>query len=343
MSSFPQSAEDLLTAIRSAAQRSPRSILTFAEFRRLTGIPDSQVKKYFDGWKDACRHARVTCGEASPRNITPRYSRGKEHALSEVKRIAGLLGVTTLSKSQFDAQCPEVKSLTVARLWNGWDSALEAAELQRDPRWHDEIPLADLAADFLGAVCELGRVPSVHQLCRRSSHAKNSFTRKFGGYPNFKVAAIRHLLSVGRIPDDLRPLLAAHLDALTSENKREPAPSIPPHARGRHSGFRAFAFVPTYEAEVSSIFSCVAEELGFEIVAQRPAFPDCETRRMTDRRRKRFEKCLIEFEFRSSDYRKHAHPTRGCDLIVCWEHDWDACPVNVLELRSAIRKLPGWK
>jgi hypothetical protein len=26
---------------------------------------------------------------------------------------------------------------------------------------------------------------------------------------------------------------------------------------------------------------------------------------------------------------------------VCWEHDWSECPLEVLELRSASRRLPA--
>jgi hypothetical protein len=99
----------------------------------------------------------------------------------------------------------------------------------------------------------------------------------------------------------------------------------------------------TYETEVVSMFGAVAEELGFEIVAQREAFPDCEARRRLESSRNRYRKCLIEFEFRSRDFRKHHHPTAGCDLIVCWEHDWKECPIEVIELSSAIRRLDGWK
>jgi hypothetical protein len=28
-----------------------------------------------------------------------------------------------------------------------------------------------------------------------------------------------------------------------------------------------------------------------------------------------------------------------CDIIVCWEHDWPDCPIEVIELRDVIRKL----
>jgi len=31
---------------------------------------------------------------------------------------------------------------------------------------------------------------------------------------------------------------------------------------------------------------------------------------------------------------------KECDLIVCWEHDWTECPIEVLELKEAIRRLP---
>jgi len=193
------------------------------------------------------------------------------------------------------------------------------------------------------AVKELNKIPTIWQLSRRSAHGTNSFSRKFGSYTKFKVAALKYLLSVGNLADDLHLLLESHLDGIEKESARQMESPPSPHARGRHLGFRAFAYVPTYEAEVVSLFSSVADELGFEIVAQRPAFPDCEARRLINARRKRYTKCLIEFEFKSSDYRKHNHPLKNCNLIVCWEHDWKDCPLEVLELSSRIRRLSGWK
>jgi hypothetical protein len=29
-------------------------------------------------------------------------------------------------------------------------------------------------------------------------------------------------------------------------------------------------------------------------------------------------------------------PVAGCDLIVCWNHNWENCPLEVLELKKAI-------
>ncbi|HUT90596.1 MAG TPA: hypothetical protein VMY37_13925 [Thermoguttaceae bacterium] len=334
--------DELLGEIRSAAAKAKGPYLTYDQFRELSGIPMSQVYRHFDSWTDACHSARVPCGRASPGNITPRYSKGKEHALREVEKVAGRLGVSSLSKAQFDSQKPEVKSQTVAVLWGGWHNAIRAAGLEIHPSYQPEISLRELAHEFLAAVSSLGGIPTVNQLARRSQHSKNSFTRKFGTYRDFKRAAIEFLLQHADLKPDDRLLIEDHLASLRSPAPSPPAPPHP-HRKGRHLGFRAFAFAPTYEQEVVSLFSTVADELGFEIVCQRQAFPDCEARRRTNSRRPAYRKCLIEFEFRSSDYVRHGHPVDGCDLLVCWEHDWSDCPLEVLELRSEINRLRGWK
>jgi hypothetical protein len=49
----------------------------------------------------------------------------------------------------------------------------------------------------------------------------------------------------------------------------------------------------------------------------------------------------IEFEFESRNFRDHGHPLTGCDVIVCWHHNWPGCPahIEVLELSSLIKSL----
>ena len=49
----------------------------------------------------------------------------------------------------------------------------------------------------------------------------------------------------------------------------------------------------------------------------------------------------IEFEFESRNLRDHGHPIAGCDVIVCWRHNWPECPENleVVELASIIKTL----
>jgi hypothetical protein len=335
--------DELLELIRSSAIQLGGPYLTYNMFREFTGIPMSQVFRHFDSWTDACNAANIQPGQASPNNVRPNFSKGKIHALNEVRRIAKSLGVSTLSKSEFDKHNPEIRASTVAKLWSGWINVLKAANLNSHPFYHEEISIDVLAQEFLKVTTELNRIPTVNQLTRRSEYCKNTFTRKFGSYTNFKRASINHLKKQSHIPIAILSLLKDHLTSITPSVSESDTITPPSHSTGRILGFRAFAFAPTYETEVVSLFGSVAGELGFEIVAQREAFPDCEARRIKDSRRKRYAKCLIEYELRSSDYQKHKHPNKGCDLIVCWEHDWRESPIEVLELRSKIRALPGWK
>jgi len=40
----------------------------------------------------------------------------------------------------------------------------------------------------------------------------------------------------------------------------------------------------------------------------------------------------VEFETISSNFLKHEHDPKACDLIVCFAHDWKDCPIDVYEL-----------
>jgi hypothetical protein len=35
------------------------------------------------------------------------------------------------------------------------------------------------------------------------------------------------------------------------------------------------------------------------------------------------------------------HDLKGCDMIVCWEHNWPECPLEVLELKSLVKQWSG--
>jgi hypothetical protein len=53
----------------------------------------------------------------------------------------------------------------------------------------------------------------------------------------------------------------------------------------------------------------------------------------------RLQRVKIELEYQSRNFLKHMHDLAGCDLIVCWEHNWPECPLEVLELRKEIAKI----
>jgi hypothetical protein len=81
----------------------------------------------------------------------------------------------------------------------------------------------------------------------------------------------------------------------------------------------------------------LSRSLGFTVEAIQSDFPDAVAKRKL-RGQKVFERVRIEFEFQSTSFRKHGHDLSGCDLILCWEHDWKDCPLEVIELRSVVKK-----
>ncbi len=123
--------------------------------------------------------------------------------------------------------------------------------------------------------------------------------------------------------------------SLLAENNapiRQPGPVF-----GAPLNFRGLRHAPINEQGVVYIFGMVSYELGFIVEALQSAFPDCEAKRHIGK--DRWQRVRIEFEFLSSNYRAHKHPLDGADVIVCWEHDWRDCPLEVIELRSAIVSL----
>ena len=102
--------------------------------------------------------------------------------------------------------------------------------------------------------------------------------------------------------------------------------------------FRGLVYSPMNENGVIFLFGKVMEDLNMYIEEIKPGFPDCIGRRFTG---KGWEKVAIEFEYSSSNFQLHGHDPTQCDIVVCWEHDWESCPLEVIELRDIIRSLPN--
>jgi hypothetical protein len=122
--------------------------------------------------------------------------------------------------------------------------------------------------------------------------------------------------------------------AKTTIKKLGPYPLV-----GQPLNFRGLTYAPINENGVIFLFSKVAEDLGITIEGIQVKFPDAFGKQYE---RGKGYPVTIEFEYRSSDYERHGHPREGCDIIVCWEHDWNECSIQVIELRSLLKEL-GYK
>lgn len=92
-------------------------------------------------------------------------------------------------------------------------------------------------------------------------------------------------------------------------------------------------YAPENELGVVFLFPQLAKKLRIKVERIRPGFPDCIAYQKTAHGEK---KIRIEFEFRSSSFKGHNHSRKGCDWIVCWEHDWPGVPesIRVVELKK---------
>jgi len=134
-----------------------------------------------------------------------------------------------------------------------------------------------------------------------------------------------------------------HLEALRGAEEKHRRREPVKRAAGRRFGavldLPCFRHAPTHEQGVVLLFGMLARELGFMVERAGPGFPDCDAKRRTDDGG--WEGVRIEFEFESQNFRLHGHDAGACDLIVCWEHTWRDCPLEVLELKTEIERLKG--
>jgi hypothetical protein len=105
---------------------------------------------------------------------------------------------------------------------------------------------------------------------------------------------------------------------------------------GRPIQIKGMAYAPTNEQGVVFLFGRLAPQIGFQVERINTRFPDCLTRR-------RGKSCRVEFEYRASSY--DGHPSRGADVIICWENDWEYRPkkyqhLEIIELKQYVGALP---
>src|ERR1051326_334993 len=89
---------------------------------------------------------------------------------------------------------------------------------------------------------------------------------------------------------------------------------------------------PVNELGVMVLFGMVAARLGLQVESVQGKFPDCVAKRQVAPGK--WQYLRIEFEYESKNFKLHGHDPKGCDMIVCWRHNWKDCPaeIEVIEL-----------
>lgn len=129
-----------------------------------------------------------------------------------------------------------------------------------------------------------------------------------------------------------------------NDDNRGPSPSRRKFRKDRALAgpplhLEGLAHEPVNELGVVFFFGMLAHRMGFRVLSFQQAFPDCEA--MREVRPGHWQRVGIEFEYESRNYRIHGHSHDGCDLIVCWRHNWPKCPksLEVIELKGLVGRL----
>jgi hypothetical protein len=206
--------------------------------------------------------------------------------------------------------------------------------------------MENLFHDWARVARSLKKLPTMKEYSALSQYSVRPLKTRFVSW-NFVPGGLKKFAeSSGELAEEWKDVLALVNDP------REPQPASPltfagPFAQTMpgeptygtpiHCG--ALVFAPTNEFGVLFLFGAVADRLGFLVLRVQAAFPDIEALRMVGK--DKLQRVRVELEQESRNFLKHGHDPNGCDLIVCWEHNWEECPIPVLELRKEIAKIAG--
>jgi hypothetical protein len=100
---------------------------------------------------------------------------------------------------------------------------------------------------------------------------------------------------------------------------------------------RGFVYAPVNETGVIALLAAMVEDLRLQVEEVRPHAPHYIVRRQT---RRVWERVAVACAYKSSELQAQAWALEGSHLIVCWEHDWPDCPLDVIELPTVIHTPP---
>jgi HNH endonuclease len=236
----------------------------------------------------------------------------------------------------------------IRKHFGNYKQALEECNLEVPERGRT-IALDRLFLDWAEVVRVLKKIPTVNEYERRSKYSSRPLMRyarswnmvgermKLYAEENGVAGEFRDVLELveqqpGGGQGGAAVLSTEVATGASAERQKDSRPTY-----GALIGAWGHVYGPTNEGGVISLFGAMAERLGFMILKVQTEFPDCEAIRVAGKDRNRPVK--IEFEIESRNFLRHMHDPAGCDIIVCWEHNWPECPLEVIELKKEIAKL----
>jgi Homing endonuclease associated repeat len=267
----------------------------------------------------------------------------REELITTIKEFAAQIGHTP-SRPELEAAGKTTK-YEITKHFGSFAKALDACGFERKGPGF-EMTWETLFQEWAAIVRSLGKIPTVVEYEARSTRSSRPLLTRCKYWKQVPKRVLEYA-RLGRLEGDWDDVLDIILKFLKVRDFRR-KPSDDGTALISRSKIVStqpvygpplfpypVTFAPTNEAGVVVLFATMAQELGFVITMVQTDFPDCEAMRQIERGR--WQRLRIEFEFESRNFLLHRHAAQDCDLIICWNHNWEESPLEVLELRRAVK------
>lgn len=323
---------EIIGLLKSFASNKGHDWITAKEFFKESGISRKQFFIIYTRWNLAVAEAGLRVLDKRGR---PDRKKGftKEELISIAKELSLKLKKDNLSLAEFSKNT-RISYNPIKRLFRDWESFLKEAGLHVHPLHKLKIPDEDLFKDFIVVYKTLDSCPSYNQFAQQGHFNIATYERRFKGFKSFRKQAITYGINNGLIPANIQTDAVLNKDDIVDSPLSHVKPFTDRVILGERIDFRGLIHAPINEMGVVFLFGMVAEELGFVIESIQAGFPDCEGKRRLNKNR--WQSVRIEFEYVSSNFLVHRHDVSKCDLIVCWKHDWNNCPLEVISLHEFI-------
>ena len=208
-----------------------------------------------------------------------------------------------------------------------------------------KIDMDRLFRDWTRVVRAVKRLPRIYEFESESRYSIRPFRRLFGAWRNVPDGMKRYALEGGLVDDwqDVMELIDGQAKGQADDLKAAAAllsdSKILPGRPMYGQLIRPFPLLcaPVNEFGVIFLFGALAERMGFQMLRIQGEYPDGEGFRVVAEGR--LQRVKIEFELQSRNFLRHNHDPAKADLIVCWEHNWPDCPLEVIELKKVLQNL----
>jgi HNH endonuclease len=308
----PISKEDVVSAIQAVAKDLGRAP-TRPELQRFSGVTPAAVRRLFWSHSSAVRESGLE---------GPRQRVSTQQLLEDWGSVARRLGRAPTQREyriegRYSHKAVEHRFKRWSAVAREFLAAEEKGELEGD--WKDVAAILRRRPER-GHLQERAWARKFMSAVRRESGESRGDEAPAGNLPPW-------LAGMKCVTAAMLPMLVASI-VLGGGFLRRVLPDRPLLGPPMHTA--TLAHEPVNEMGVAMLFAMVAPKLGFIIESVQAPFPDC--RAKMEVLPGKWQDVRIEFEKESRNFAEHKHDPNGCDMIVCWIHNWKGCPPGMMVL-----------